>query len=378
MKRNNLPCELIEDILSRVPAKTVARLRSTSKQWNAVLTSESFAKAHSAANARKEALSIMLRDSRVFTLKVNLHGIHNNGAPSVTVAAKLYLKDPLYLSSHVDICNVFHCDGLLLCNTMDNRLVVWNPCSGETKWIKPKINYKDSDNYALGYHNKSSCKKYKILRIDCSSSQYGGYYQHGGYHRYEIYDSTSDSWMFFDTDTSWTLQARSISVKGNTYWVATDNTQAMGSAKTLVRFDYSKDIFENLSFPVNTFPISNATLSVVREEQLFVCCSYLHTAESDVWVTTRTGSVLSWSKFLTLKIDPEDALQHLTFMADEQNKVIVFCGINSAHQTVLHIMGKNKCIIVDPRGGDSTSRLCQPCLLNYVPSLAQIPQCNTS
>ncbi|CAH8253678.1 unnamed protein product [Arabidopsis lyrata] len=90
----------------------------------------SFAKKHS-ANAPKESLIIMLIDSRVYLLRINLHGIHNNVAPSV--------KIPFSKSSsqvEVDIRDIFHCDGLLLCTTKDNRLVVWNPCSGETKWIK--------------------------------------------------------------------------------------------------------------------------------------------------------------------------------------------------------------------------------------------------
>ncbi|KAG7598442.1 Quinoprotein alcohol dehydrogenase-like superfamily, partial [Arabidopsis suecica] len=92
----------------------------------------SFAKKHS-ANAPKESLITMLIDSRVYLLRINLHGIHNNVAPSV--------KIPFSKSSsqvEVDIRDIFHCDGLLLCTTKDNRLVVWNPCSGETKWIKPR------------------------------------------------------------------------------------------------------------------------------------------------------------------------------------------------------------------------------------------------
>ncbi|CAA7031491.1 unnamed protein product [Microthlaspi erraticum] len=42
----SLPEELVEQILYRVPIKSVARWRSTSKQWNALLKSKRFLKTH--------------------------------------------------------------------------------------------------------------------------------------------------------------------------------------------------------------------------------------------------------------------------------------------------------------------------------------------
>ncbi|CAL9221707.1 unnamed protein product [Arabidopsis halleri] len=74
----------------------------------------------------------MLMDSKVYLVSINLHRIDNDkAAPSAK---------------------------------SDNRLVVWNMCSGETRWIQPRNSYKKSDSYALGYDNRSSC--YKILRMD--------------------------------------------------------------------------------------------------------------------------------------------------------------------------------------------------------------------
>ncbi|CAA7031543.1 unnamed protein product [Microthlaspi erraticum] len=42
----SLPEELVEQILFRVPIESVARWRSTSKQWNALLKSKRFLKTH--------------------------------------------------------------------------------------------------------------------------------------------------------------------------------------------------------------------------------------------------------------------------------------------------------------------------------------------
>ncbi|XP_024015423.1 putative F-box protein At3g21130 [Eutrema salsugineum] len=214
MEKISLPWDLVEEILSRVPSKSVTRFRSASKQWNDLLVSNKFAKKHS-ANAPKESVIIMLIHSRVHLMRINLDGIQDNVAPSVKVGAQLYLKDPLSSSSHqVDIRKVCHCDGLLLCATKENRLVIWNPCSGETKWIQPRDSYKRTDFYALGYESNSSCKKYKILRVDVQSII------PTIRNEYEMYDFTSDSWRVLGVATDWLIRRSGRTAKGNTYWAA--------------------------------------------------------------------------------------------------------------------------------------------------------------
>lgn len=68
-----------------------------------------------------------------------------------------------------DISQIFHCNGLLLCVFKDNdeasRLIVWNMCLGQMRWIKPNGMFNEFDKsgvYALGYDN-NSCN-HKILR----------------------------------------------------------------------------------------------------------------------------------------------------------------------------------------------------------------------
>ncbi|CAH8272813.1 unnamed protein product [Arabidopsis lyrata] len=64
-----------------------------------------------------------------YLVSVDLHGIHNN---KVKLTSQFSLKDPFCESCReVDIHNIFHCDGLLLYTTMDNRLVVWNEAKGK-------------------------------------------------------------------------------------------------------------------------------------------------------------------------------------------------------------------------------------------------------
>ncbi|XP_056841631.1 putative F-box protein At3g23260 [Raphanus sativus] len=277
-----------------------------------------------------------------------------------------YLKDPLSNSSQVvAICNVFHCDGLLLCTTKDKRLVVWNACSGETTWINPRDIYRESDYYALGYDCKSSGKQYKILRVDREDVPL--------INEYEIYDFTSNSWRTLGVATDWflALYRRGISVKGNTYWVA---TQALSPHNDfLLSFDFSAEKFQSLSLP-RPFPDSILALSVVREEQL--CLLSLKDAQLQVLVTTSTGS---WSQLLdvTAKYVISSSLfsKGMSFLADKQSKVVRCLNSN-----VLYTVQENKDIQTNRLGRGKRESITHDnfqsssVLLDYAPSFTQTQQ----
>ncbi|EFH59880.1 hypothetical protein ARALYDRAFT_899199 [Arabidopsis lyrata subsp. lyrata] len=111
-----IPEELVVQILTRASAASLARSQCVSKRWNALIKDEKFAKKRFLQ--RSHATVIMLIENRVNLVSVNLHEIHNN---MVKVTNQFSLKEPLSKSSEeVDICDIFHCDGLLLCTTKDD------------------------------------------------------------------------------------------------------------------------------------------------------------------------------------------------------------------------------------------------------------------
>ena len=114
--RIQLPEDLLVEILSRVPDASLARFLSTSKEWNSLIKTEE--------RLRKKSLVVMLIDGRVYFARLDLHGITDDNV--VKVKSQFSLNDPLSSSSlkEVGIRHVFHCDGLLLCTTIDERLVV--------------------------------------------------------------------------------------------------------------------------------------------------------------------------------------------------------------------------------------------------------------
>lgn len=82
MMMSNLPSELVEEIISRVPIKAMRIVRSTCKKWNSLFKDESFVKKHvgqaAAASTREREFLIIRRDQRVELISVNLNENHKN------------------------------------------------------------------------------------------------------------------------------------------------------------------------------------------------------------------------------------------------------------------------------------------------------------
>ncbi|CAA7045689.1 unnamed protein product [Microthlaspi erraticum] len=207
MIMSDLPHDLLEDILSRVPARSLKRLRYTCKLWNALFKDQGFTNKHF-RKAPKQSMVLMVKEHRVVSTSVNL----NVGDP-LEFKGALVLKDSHSNPQQVDISYISsNCDGLLLCATKDHdRHVLWNPCLGETKWIQSKTGYDGHIKLALGYVSNKSCRSYKILRW-YDDDKVGGL---------EIYEFGSDSWRVLDhVALDYSAQSHNVSLKGNAYWIA--------------------------------------------------------------------------------------------------------------------------------------------------------------
>ncbi|XP_010430746.1 PREDICTED: putative F-box protein At4g10190 [Camelina sativa] len=369
----DLPEDLLVEILYKFPEACLARLRCTSKGWNALIKKD---------KRLAKSQIIMLIDFRVYLASIDLSRVQDANNV-VKVTSQLSLKDPLSTSpKEVDISEVFHCDGLLLCNTKDDRLVLWNPCSGEIRWmIKPvDHSFKKFNCYALG--KSSSSNKYKILRI----RQHGNGILENCLVEYEIYDFTSDSWRFVGETSDWSihwLNHHGISVNGNTYWLAFSNRRGSRyipdlQKDILLSFDFSTERFQSASLPVDDFSYLCMALSVTRQEQrlcLLAMRDVRGLYDTHVWMATKIESsgAMSWRKFLTVKQSFYSQFlilcSGMNFLADRENNMLLCPGKQQNSNSFLHIVGKDKHMGVNDH--DAGSKCLLVC---YVPTLAQIPQ----
>ncbi|CAA7042479.1 unnamed protein product [Microthlaspi erraticum] len=311
---SNIPEDLVGEILSRVPMTSLGKVRCTCKAWNALSKIQIFGKK---AAARKQVLGFMVIGSRVCSFSLDLQGILSERdlvVPSIKKISKFDERKISYVS---------HIDGLLFC--VDNeKLLVWNPYLGKTRWIqRPKIVSDQNDMFAFGYNNNRNHKIFRILHE----------YNKGDGEDlpdiYELYDFNSNSWRrvpdvkqdFYVVTDRWL-----VSLKGNTYLVAEDRAV---DKYFLLCFDFTMERFgPRLPLPYNSVEYS-AAISCVREEQLAIL--YQDEETMDIWTTTKIlPNAVSWIKFFkvemtTLNGFPDDFGSEIhteSFFIDEEKKVV--------------------------------------------------------
>ncbi|CAA7037188.1 unnamed protein product [Microthlaspi erraticum] len=377
----DLPKELVEEeILTRVPATYLKGLGSTCKLWNRLFNGDRrFARNHSDKAAKQFLGLISTRAFRICPIIVDLDG----KVPTFEVKTELSLVDPhsKYPGAQFNVGAIFHCDGLLLCTSVDeSRFVVWNPLTGETRWFQPSCRGTRGRGFALGYGEN---KTYKIL----------SYYNEKDF---EVYEFSSDSWRVVDDimPPGWTLDYSdaSVSLKGSTYLFGYGKDESKTqSIESLVKFDFSteKCVLVPLPYQCKDRLFQAACVSVVKDEKLSVLLQIEDTSKTEIWVSnkvdeTETTQVVSWNKVLSLDLSPDLQLcEDAKFLLDEEKKAVVISmnwmdyedqvAAGTRSKEMIYIVGEDSEVTQVDFGMERTS----PCLvgiLNYVPSLVQMEQ----
>ncbi|KAL9816371.1 putative galactose oxidase/kelch, beta-propeller, F-box associated interaction [Arabidopsis thaliana] len=279
-----------------------------------------------------------------------------------------------------DIEEVLHYDGLLLCTIMRGcpRLVVWNPCTGQTKWIQ--INSSCYYGYALGsWQDKESGNNnsYKILS-----------YNYFDIHKQKIAicDMKSNSWRNLDVTPDCRLvnaSLYSVSLKGRTYWFVAPLTTYLSEETHfgLVSFDYKTERFERMCLPschIATM-LGTLALSVVKEEKLIVLLHGANTSKTEIWLTNKIDEtkVVSWSMILAMDHLEFDIWSNVRLIFDEEKRFGVCCNRKrrvkngKIHcECIVHIIEEDNKVTKVDFAASKLSYL--PLLFNYVPSLVQI------
>ncbi|CAA7028029.1 unnamed protein product [Microthlaspi erraticum] len=379
MKISDLPGDLQSEILARVPAKSLSKSQTTCKRWYALFRDESFIRKNQKLG-KSVRESMLLSSYRVYSNGEDLHGLYNTGVdPSIEFSGKLssLKKDP---KQDMKISQIFHCDGLMLCSTEgNNRLVIWNPCTGQTREIKPKTCYRSGDTYALGYANDGkSCRSYKILRCSYDKKDESVMIA-----EFEMYDLSTGSWrVLYNFTRDYGIFCDGKSLKGNAFWVCGDKETGL----FLMKFDFTTEKFVRLSLPFQSFnPEDTAVLSVVKDEKLSVCHQNILEFSNvmRIWVTNKVDEAdkdLSWRSEFELVVDYDkfelDSVVNVSsFLLDEENKVAVCCDIDADEyhrncSTRIYIVGEDMYKQVYSTKCSSSS--WRPILLTYVPSLVHI------
>ncbi|XP_010496193.1 PREDICTED: probable F-box protein At5g47300 [Camelina sativa] len=262
----------------------------------------------------------------------------------------------------------------------NTSLVVWNPCTGQTKWIPAKDPYKTCyGTFALGSYQdkKSGYNSYKILSYDNGTETKTK--------KFSVYEFKSNSWKILDVTLDFYLIRidTRVSFKGKTYWFAVDKKENH-HAIFLLSFDYTTERFGrmiNLPYQLSRYiSWTDMALSVVRDEKLFVVIQLTNTSRTEVWVTNKIDEtkVVPWSMVMAVDHSREYTMCGVRFLVDEEKKFVVCFDWKSLvkdgevhYENMVHIIKENnKVTKVDFAA--PTMFIHWPQLFNYVPSLVQI------
>ncbi|XP_019085898.1 PREDICTED: putative F-box protein At5g41500 [Camelina sativa] len=370
---SNLPRDLMEEIINRLPMKSLKAVRITCKSWNNLSQCESFKNMHIGKSTRKgESMMIVVQRHSIYLIS----GV-------VDVDPCIELKGKLsFLNKQVSISGIDHYEGLLLCFLKDvTRIVVWNPYLGQTRWIKLRYSHllQGYFNYTLGYEDKESCRSLKLLRF----VDYDHRTPQEQFFWYEMYDFDTGLWTTLDVAQYWRIHCshRSVSLKGNSYWCAKERSSE-GCTDHIICFDFTRERFGPLlPLPscVKDHKYVCVTLSCVKEEKIAAIIqhqNYSYDSVSEIWITTKIeAEMVSWSKFLRINTDLKIHFPAYYFI-DEEKKVFMCLGrryksIDIYPTTYIDIIGEagylNNLVLGVPAEQNRWESMC-----SYVPSLVQI------
>ncbi|CAN6932218.1 unnamed protein product [Brassica oleracea] len=297
----DLPDELIDDIFSRVPSESVRAARSTCKAWNAL-----FYRWFAKKMEHNVKVTWKKQGSQMRSLLFSLHRRRSRRRlpPALMAKKKPPKKQPsdrlptgaTNPSSSKQPSSAPDSSSAAKSKKPSVSALAGSPTQTtqtpipaqevfipilaiDTETPKSKTLATVNPIYAIGYEGDSCHRRhYKILRfIDAKIQE--------DFLLYETSDFGSSSWMRqrFNGFRGIKFFGRGVSLKGNTYWCATDSLKQIAH---MVCFDFTRMRFRGLQ----TLPFPHrfehlVILSCVRDEKLSVLLQSRESLVVDIWIS---------------------------------------------------------------------------------------------
>ncbi|XP_060181742.1 F-box/kelch-repeat protein At3g23880-like [Lycium barbarum] len=289
-----LPPELITEILSRLPVKSLLRFRCVSKSWLSLICSNEFINIHlSLSSNNKEYTHHRLMLSFVqpeYNLKDCSLGSLLNGGDTEAFDLDYPMKNP-----HKSVWIVGSVNGLICVAIEENDLFLWNPSIRKFKKLpdsRPKLRCGYYFMYGFGYDEVRD--DYKVVGIFCIFGSGGAYEV-----EVKIYGLKSDSWRNVDDFQGGLLLNDSGKfVNGKLHWATTARLGEY-NCWDIISVDLTDEKWGKVEQPCYEEGNFDFVMGVL-ENDLSVLCNYQKT-RADVWVMKEYGVKDSWTKMYTIR-----------------------------------------------------------------------------
>ncbi|GAB4857340.1 hypothetical protein Ancab_015248 [Ancistrocladus abbreviatus] len=297
---NQLSGDVMIEILTRLPVKSLIRFKSVCKTWYILFNNPIFIKIH--MNVTKDTASV----TNSLSLVVHARDKTNSNQILSLVLKPPYL-DPITAYLHpsfdgFDYINIVgSINGLICLNlcTVATSIVLWNPATRHHFQIQhPQLTLEDDERVSLGFAYCSKVDDYKVIRIlytkhfkaDMCPS------------RVEIYSTQVNSWRSVEgVNLPWLCYQKTCGsiANGVPYWYAFDLQDEGPTFRELITwFDVSCEVFNIYPLP-SYHQHSNSRfrmrLGVLEENPAVI----VYNGGFEVWLLDQSGvegNRVSWTK----------------------------------------------------------------------------------
>ncbi|XP_012838094.1 PREDICTED: F-box/kelch-repeat protein At3g23880-like [Erythranthe guttata] len=316
-KRINLeqeiPEEIIEEILFHLPVKSLLRFKCVSKRWRSFISSEYFIKRHLSKsradekdNGSKFIFSFEGKQNNSSTrfLSVGSSFSLDDDEPIVTTSLDIQIRP------ETEIQVVESCNGLVLVeNIYTGHLICWNPSTRKTKHIEKPFGFGSGKVGGYGFGYNESTDEYKVVCFRTDEYKVVCFRYMESFEprtHAHMYSSKTDSWKGIEDLDKHVSGGAGKFVNGRLHWLV------FGYAGwEIVALDLVEEKYETVDWPVS-FP--EIDLFPPYLENTGGCLTLMdfnrYTDAMSVWVMTEYGARESWTKIWTFPNSFDPPIEH--------------------------------------------------------------------
>lgn len=287
---STLPFDLVIEVLSRLPVKSLMQLRCICKSWKSLISDSKFAKkqlhvAMSNTHHHHLMLAFINRSDKFSLKRCPLSSVLAEGTTRA-----MPLEYPIKYKNRFDQM-VGSCHGIL-CFKIHQGLLLWNPSLRKfTKLPRLEKEYHLSYCFSFGYDNFSD--SYKVVAV--SSYNFSGVWPYKP--RVRIYTLGVNSWKNIEdfpfAGNLWNRFFNRLGkfVTGTINWLVSRQSH---SSLVIVSLDLNKESYRELLLPdFGGLVVKELNLGILKD----CLCIFFHKGKfSDIWLMKEFGKEESWTK----------------------------------------------------------------------------------
>ncbi|XP_043712433.1 F-box protein CPR1-like [Telopea speciosissima] len=300
IQTKNLPQVVMEDILSRLPVKSLLRFRCVCKAWCALISDPFFVKIHI-----NQSLASSSNPSLLLTGLVDLYSVELNVCEQ-EVAKKLHLP----LKALQDITVLGSCNGLLcisISKDFEDDIILWNPSTRRHQKLlftpievhvpykfRVKFGFSRFIGYGFGYEPTTG--DYKLVMFAQASFDDGYTWHSEG----KVYSLITNSWKRIgDMDCCLTTRLPGVLANSALHWIADRVKGPFTPPSIIVSFDLKNEEFGEVPLPEFVDSKFHMTVGVLGGKLCMVC--NFERVCVEVWIMKDYGIRDSWEKQFSIK-----------------------------------------------------------------------------